>query len=217
MDPIPLSPFCSRQSRPRSLSIPVHEMLQSLNYLCWICSTNLVSVLFWGASAGPRGPDVYSLAQIRWEWSPPLTCWLHSLQSNPETFGLLCNKGRWLTQIVVHQDLQGTRIVWFITFSGVEVGLTGLLLLGFSILKTGVMFAFFQFSGTSLNCHDLSELVKSGLALRLRCFLGSYTFILSGPRDWCVSRLSVLQPDSPSQRASLLPLVSGAWEPQAPD
>lgn len=130
-------------------------------------------------------------------------------RATQNAFGLLCSKGRLLTKLVVQEDLQGSRIARFITFSGVEVGLTGLLLLGFSILKTGVTFAFFQFSGTSFNCHDLSEL-KSGLALRLLSFLGSHAFIVSGPRDWCVSRLSGLQPDSPSQRASrLLPLVSG--------
>lgn len=68
-----------------------------------------------------------------------------------------------------------SRIGSSITFSGIELMLTGLLFPGSFILKIGVAFAFFQLSGTSPGHHSLPKLIKSGLAVMLAsALMGTY-------------------------------------------
>lgn len=60
-----------------------------------------------------------------------------------------------------------SRMRHFINFPGTEVRLTGWQLPGspfLLFLKTGMTFAFFQSSGTSLDLYDLSKLIVNNLA-----------------------------------------------------
>jgi len=69
-------------------------------------------------------------------------------------------------------------------FPGTEVRLTGWLFPGSSFLpffKMDAMFPFFQSPGTSSDCYDFSNIVKSGLASTSANSLRTLGCISSGP------------------------------------
>jgi len=76
-------------------------------------------------------------------------------------------------------------------FPGTEVRLTGQEFPGSSFLpflKMGTMFPFFQSPGTSPDCHNLSNIVESDMAMTSGNSLRTLGSILSGPIDLCMFR-----------------------------
>lgn len=70
-----------------------------------------------------------------------------------------------------------------ITFPGTKVRLTGLtgssmVSPSYPFLETGIAFAFFQSSGTNPDCHNLSQMIGSGLAMGSASCLSTHSPLL---------------------------------------
>ena len=105
-------------------------------------------------------PTQKATTSVRHNLSLVISCWLFQITSSSCMCLNIC-----------------FRVICFMHFPGTDMRLTGLQFLYssfFPFLNVGVMFPFFQSPGTSLDSHDFSKTMKSGLTkVTVACLLMS--------------------------------------------